>query len=222
MAMPLMAMSRSRASISLFALALLGCPSDDVTAGETSTGHGSESSGAVTTSAMSATGTIPPPSTSTGASSGEGADSTASTTLAASTGPTTGEDFGASDDHVPCGDSCGNGLLCGTEQCDCGMGPCTPEGLDFSECADLINPAFPDRVYTGGILDCSPASCRFVFTTCTFCGDGRINGNETCEPEPPPQDTCASLGLGDETEPLPCDDTCQLDTSSCRGMAMAR
>jgi hypothetical protein len=217
-----MAMSRSHASISLFALALLGCPSDDVTAGETSTGHGSQSSGTETTSAMSATGTIPPSSTSTSASSTDGADSTSGTTLAASTGSTTSDDFGASEDDVSCNQCCGNGVIDGTEQCDCGGMPCTPAGLDFAECAGLVNPVFPDRVYTGGILDCSPASCQLVFTACTFCGDTQINGNETCEPEPPPQDTCASLGLGDETEPLPCDESCQLDTSSCPGMAMAK
>ena len=93
--------------------------------------------------------------------------------------------------------------------------PCTPAGLDFQECAGLINPAFPDRVYTGGILDCSAASCQLLFTTCTFCGDGNVNGNEACELAPPPDDTCASLGLGEQTEPLPCDESCQLDTSSC-------
>jgi len=208
-------MARSWSCLPVSLLILLGCPADEAPSGDASGSQGSESSAAPATSAMSATGTIPPPSTSTTSSATDEADSASGTTLAASTGPTTGEDFGASEDHVPCGDSCGNGLLCGTEQCDCGGMPCTPEGLDFAECAGSINPAFPDRVYTGGILDCSPASCQLIFTTCTFCGDENLNGNETCELDSPPQDTCASLGLGDATEPLPCDESCQLDTSSC-------
>lgn len=198
------------------ALALLGCPADDVTNADASGGHGSTTSPAGTTSDASGTGSIPPP-TSSSSSGSDGLDSTASTTT-----NTTSDDLGASDDVSGCDDTavcCGNGIIDDTEQCDCGGLPCTPAGLDFAECAGLFSPQFPDRVYTGGILDCSPASCQYVFTTCTFCGDGQVNGNENCEPDPPPEDSCASLGLGPATEPLPCDESCQLDTSSCgRGM----
>lgn len=205
----------------LLALALFGCPSDDVPIGDTSTGHGSESGVAETTAAASGTGTLPPAtmsSDSSGSSSDDAADS--STTLAGSSGTTEGEGLSSSsDDGISgCDDNgqcCGNGIINGSENCDCGVMPCTPAGLDFAECAGLFNPVFPDRVYTGGILDCSPASCQYVFTTCTFCGDGNVNGNEACELDSPPQDSCASLGLGEQTEPLPCDESCQLDTSSC-------
>jgi hypothetical protein len=210
--------SRLRCSLSLVALALLGCPSDDVSSGETSTGPGSESGGAETTAAASGTGTVPPSTSSSSSGSDDAADS--STTVAGSSstteaeGPSSSSDDGISgcDDDGQC---CGNGIIDSSETCDCGMMPCTPAGLDFQECAGLVNPAFPDRIYTGGILDCSFASCQLVFTTCTFCGDRNVNGNETCELDPPPDDTCASLGLGEQTEPLPCDESCQLDTSSC-------
>jgi hypothetical protein len=207
-----------RCSLSLVTLALLGCPSDDLPSGDASTGPGSESGVAETTAVESATGTLPPATTSSGSSSDDAADS--STTIAGSSGTTEGEGpSSSSDDGISgCdgnGQCCGNGIINGSETCDCGMMPCTPAGLDFQECAGLVNTVFPDRVYTGGILDCSPASCQLVFTTCTFCGDGNVNGNETCEPEPAPDDTCASLGLGEQTEPLPCDESCQLDTSSC-------
>ena len=203
-------------SVPLLTLALLGCPADDRPSGDASGGQGSGSSGVEATSAPSATGTLPPSTTSSGST--EGVDSTASTTLGASTGSTSSDDLGASTGVSGCDDNgqcCGNGIIDATERCDCGMMPCTPEGLGFAECAGLFNPAFPDRVYTGGILDCSPASCQLLFTTCTFCGDENLNGNETCELDSPPVDTCASLGLGDATEPLPCDESCQLDTSSC-------
>lgn len=196
----------------LLVLAAFGCPSNDVPIGDASSGHGSESSGVEATSALSATGTLPP---TTSSGSDDVVDSTASTTLAGSSGTTQGDDIAASDDVDGC-QCCGNGIIDGTEQCDCGAMPCTPEGLDFAECVGTTNPVYPERVYTGGIIDCSPASCQLVFTNCSFCGDGSINGNETCEPDPPPQDTCASLGLGDAAEPLPCDESCQLDTSSCR------
>jgi hypothetical protein len=202
---------RTRPSSPLLTLVLLGCPSVDVPIGDTSTGAGSSSGGPpVNTSTVSATGTVPPSTTSNDSGTSDAADST-TTAVPGSSGTTIDESL--SDEG--CGDSCGNGILCGTEQCDCGGMPCTPEGLDFAECEGLVNPQFPDRVYTGGILDCSPASCQLVFTTCTFCGDENLNGNEACELDSPPQDTCASLGLGDATEPLPCDESCQLDTSSC-------
>lgn len=205
-------------ALSLFAFALLGCPSDDAPSGDTSTGQGSGSSGSETTAAASGTGMIPPATSSSGSSSGDAVDS--GTTVAASSSTTEGLDGSSSSGGTDeCGDpnaqACGNGEICGTEQCDCGSSVCTPEGLGFAECEGLVNPMFPDRVYTGGFLDCSPASCQYLFIACTFCGDGEINGNETCEPDPPPQDSCASLGLGEQTEPLPCDETCQLDTSSC-------
>lgn len=201
-------------SAPLLALALLGCAQDDLRGGDAASSSGTGAGdGVETTAALSITGSLPP-TTSSGTDTDDAADST---TLTGSSGTTAGEGLPTSDDVSGCDDGqcCGNGIIDGTEQCDCGGMPCTPELLGFAECAGLVNPAFPDRVYTGGILDCSPASCMYVFTTCTFCGDEDLNGNETCELGRPPQDTCASLGLGDATEPLPCDAGCQLDTSSC-------
>lgn len=210
---PRSASMRATPFVALLALALLGCPSDDAPQGDASSGPGPGSGGAETTSEVSATGMLPPASSSDSGTT-DAVDTTASTTLA----PTS---EGSSETvEPPCEEDdsqgCGNGLICGTEECDCGGMVCTPEGLGFAECAGLVNRMVPDRVYTGGTLDCSPASCQYVFTACTYCGDGTINGNETCEPDLAPQDTCASLGLGDATEPLPCDASCQLDTSSCR------
>lgn len=205
-----MGMPLARTSIvPWLALGLLGCPTDDPPHGETTDAHGSASSTGEATSTVGATGVLPPATTSSSSDSTTGAtDQGSGATAADST--TSGVDV--------CGGGevcCGNGIINSGEQCDCGGMPCTPQGLDFFECAGLSNPEHPEHVYTGGILDCSPSTCQLVFTTCTFCGDGIINGNEACEPEPPPQATCASLGLGDATRPLPCDASCQLDTSSC-------
>jgi hypothetical protein len=72
-------------------------------------------------------------------------------------------------------------------------------------------------VYTGGILDCSPASCQFVFTTCTFCGDENLNGNEICE-DGDNGPSCQDLGLGSSTADLPCGPTCQWYIECCDAM----
>ena len=138
------------------------------------------------------------------------AESTTTETPADST--STGLDTGTATDESTSdggshGQACGNGVIEGTEQCDCGMMPCSPAGLGGAQCLGLTNAQFPDRYYTGGILDCSPASCQFVFTTCTYCGDDNLNGMELCE-EDDNGPSCQDLGLGSSTADLPCGPTC--------------
>jgi len=157
-----------------------------------------------TTTETPSTTTAPDDTTSRGESTSTGdppADST-------STGPDTDT---ATDDSTSDGGShgqaCGNGVIEGTEQCDCGGMPCSPAGLAGMQCLGLVNDQFPDRNYTGGILDCSPASCKFVFTTCTYCGDDNLNGMELCE-DGDNGPSCQDLGLGSSTADLPCGPTC--------------
>ncbi len=134
------------------------------------------------------------------------------TTTAADSGSDTGM---SSSDGGGGGQACGNGVIEGTEKCDCGGEPCSPAGLNGAQCAGLTNPQFPMRVYTGGILDCSPASCQFTFATCSFCGDGVLNGNEVCEQGDDPNVSCQDLGMGSSTNDLPCGPDCQIDTTCC-------
>ncbi|MCA9710564.1 MAG: hypothetical protein KDK70_32280 [Myxococcales bacterium] len=161
-----------------------------------------------TTSTGTGTTTMPPDDTASEESTAEPADS--------STGDSTGTgDSGTSTDGGNHGQACGNGVIEGTELCDCGGEFCTPAGLNGAMCAGLINPLFPNRVYTGGVLDCSPASCQFVFAQCTFCGDTVLNGNEVCELDDDQGPSCQQLGMGTSNSPLPCGLDCQWDTTCC-------
>jgi hypothetical protein len=122
---------------------------------------------------------------------------------------------GSSSEDDGVGQICGDGIISGSEACDCGGMPCSPAGLGGEMCAGLTNPSMPDRIYTGGLLDCNPASCQFRFDTCTFCGDTIVNGNEQCELGDNTGVSCMDLGMGDGVDDLPCGLNCVIDTSSC-------
>ncbi len=113
----------------------------------------------------------------------------------------------------PVGQLCGNGIIEGTEECDCANGPCTPEGLNDTACADVRRPGAPG-VLTGGTLGCTPASCQFDISQCTYCGDGAVNGNEACELDQPIETSCMELGKG-TAGVLTCTEECQVDTTAC-------
>lgn len=126
--------------------------------------------------------------------------------------PDTGDstDSGSSGDAG--GQLCGDGERSGTEQCDCGGEPCAEAELEGTACADIVDPF--GVVYTGGLIGCNPASCKFDPAMCTRCGDGIINGIEACDGDMPGPLTCAGLGRGTLGE-VTCGSDCKFDTSAC-------
>ncbi|MEM7156108.1 MAG: hypothetical protein AAF799_24860 [Myxococcota bacterium] len=204
--------------IGLLAVLGSGCPAPFILTDTSSSNGDTESTSEGATTGPGATSVVPGTTSGSGGAdttSGTSPGTSSGTTSDPSTGTTAGDDFGDVAEGPVCHSCCGNGIIDATEQCDCAKDFCTPEGLNFAECAGLTNPAFPDRIYTGGLLDCGLASCQYRFDLCGYCGDTVIGDGENCELDRPPTDTCESLGLGPGTEPLPCTEFCQLDTSSC-------
>ena len=187
------------------ATVLVSACTTDVKGGETSfTGGGSSSTSADTGDGSDTTTTNTTGSTTSETSEG--------TTEAPATSSTTEADESSSTGGF--GSLCGNGLIEGVEDCDCGDdGDCTPEELGGIACEDTKDPLIPG-VLTGGPLGCNPASCRYDTSQCVYCGDGELNGNEACELDQPITTDCAKLGKGTAGK-LTCMDSCQIDTTAC-------
>lgn len=149
--------------------------------------------------------------------SSSGTDTDTETSESSSESSTTGEPAESSSESSssggPIGQQCGNGIIEGTEDCDCNAGPCTAEGLNNTSCVDVKDP-LAKGVLTGGTLGCDPASCQFDIDDCTYCGDAELNGNELCELGMPIETSCMELGEG-TAGVLTCMKDCQVDTSAC-------
>ncbi len=146
-----------------------------------------------------------------------GGESSTSTTASAETSSSTSTTEAESSEGGSSsgfgGALCGNGIIEGAEECDCGEGNvCAEKELGGQGCVGLEDPDAPG-ILTGGVLLCDAASCRYDMSNCFVCGDGFINGNETCEPGEDIESTCGELDLG--LGELSCADDCQIDTSDC-------
>ena len=193
----------SRGLACLFgATVLVGACTTDVQGGDNNFTGGSTST-STTTNDDSASATAA--DTTSGSSGDAGSSTTDDASSSSSSGGSSSGGFGQ---------ICGNGIIEGTEACDCGDdGECTEDELGGNACEDIEDPLVPG-VLTGGPLGCNPASCQYITSECVYCGDGELNGNEACELDQAIETSCSELGKGTAGK-LACMDTCQIDTSAC-------
>lgn len=95
---------------------------------------------------------------------------------------------------------CGDGVRNGTEDCegtDVGSATCASLGMGFAS----------------GTLGCD-ASCRYLTTGCSRCGNGSVDAPEDCDGDVG-SESCTSIGMGFIGGTLTCDATCAYDTSGC-------
>jgi hypothetical protein len=112
---------------------------------------------------------------------------------------------GGSNDGGPRGGPCGNGRVDGLEECE---GNATDSE---SVCRTFGAP----WGYTSGTARCDPNTCTWNLRACKrpVCGDGRIEGGETCEPRIPLADNRCYAGAGE----VRCDpEGCFFDHGDCR------
>jgi hypothetical protein len=98
---------------------------------------------------------------------------------------------------------CGNGVQEGAEDCD---------GMDFDgdSCATF---ALPGDTVSGGALTCSN-TCVTNSSSCTYCGDALIEGDEDCEAGMLDGETCESVGMGFDGGMLGCTN-CSFNVTGC-------
>ncbi len=171
------------------------------------------------------TATSDPSTTGTESSSSSSSESSSSTAPPETTNPDpddssssepppeTTSESGSSESDPSGGAVCGNGVIEGSEDCDCGEFSCTPDSLDNKKCSDVDDPLVPGDL-TGGILGCNPSSCRFDTSMCSWCGDEFIGEGEDCEPETPIDVACSDVGMG-SAGIVTCGPACTYDVSAC-------
>ncbi len=107
---------------------------------------------------------------------------------------------GCSDDSSS-GQSCGNGVIEGTEECDG---------------SDLNGQTCQDRGFAGGVLGCT-SSCTFDVSQCSgenLCGNGQIDQGEDCDGTNLNDQTCQDVG-NYSGGTLRCTAECTFDMTQC-------
>lgn len=107
-------------------------------------------------------------------------------------------------DVTPTGPACGDGTVDAGEQCD-------GANLDSETCATIGG-------YVSGTLSCSP-TCQFNVGSCVLapqppvCGNGIIEGSESCDTAALDGAACSDLGFASGT--LSCTSSCTYQTAMC-------
>jgi len=106
----------------------------------------------------------------------------------------------------------GTPTLCGNGKIDAAAG---------EECDGTLLGGFTcvGKGYASGTLGCT-TQCKHDTSKCvavSFCGNGVIEGQETCDGAALNNQTCTNIGQGFTGGTLACGTTCQLNTSGCTG-----
>jgi len=104
----------------------------------------------------------------------------------------------------------------GPPRCDDGvLEPCEVCELGQSKpCTELGEPG----EFSGGMAKCLVTCAGWDTSSCSVCGNGKLEAGEDCEGPPPAPHTCADEGsLENPDAVLPCSDECRFDTTLCGG-----
>ncbi len=109
---------------------------------------------------------------------------------------------------------CGDGIVNGTEECDG-----TKFLLDKKTCAGW------DPKYASGSVKCNNSTCTIDYSACVEkpitptkkCGNNILDDNEVCDGDKFYVTNCSDYSAEYTTGKLKCTDTCEFDTSECKG-----
>ena len=88
---------------------------------------------------------------------------------------------------------------------------CDPQDYEATiDCVDLVH---KEHEFSGGVALCGN-DASWEQSTCEYCGDGAVTGNEDCDPQDTRTTTCEALGYSN-TDEVTCESSCSWATSVC-------